>query len=322
MHRFNIGKIGKAIQESNSGGSGDPAQIYSKLALVRMHLEGWKSMVTSRFTGLAARVIGILLVLRGGSPCGDFSLSIGEARAEPLGDVVVPIFADAPVSYQGFSFTVKYPPEEVTFRRVGVDGTILEAMKADFVHGEIFPLEGMLILGVLMDTRPPFDGAVVPAIGAPLEVARISGQVLQEQPGEIPLEFALEEARPAVANIFSVENQPVVPRLLVGGKIIVGLWNREPCFIRGDANLDWRTDISDPIAILANQFLGWGSLYCEDAADANFDDRIDISDALFLFNFLYLGGKRPLPPQDVPGPDPSRGGQLGCEVPLIWRSFR
>lgn len=279
-------------------------------------------MVTPRFTGLAARVIGILLIARSGSPGGDFSFTLGEVRAEPLGDVVVPIFADAPVSYQGFSLTVKFPPDEVAFRRVGVEGTILEAMKADFAHGEILPREGMLILGVLMDTRPPFDGAVIPAIGAPLEVARISGQVLLEQPGEIPLEFALEEAPPAVANIFSVENQPVVPRLLVGGKIIVGLWNREPCFIRGDANLDWRTDISDPIAILDHQFLGGLSLTCEDAADANFDDRIDISDALFLFNFLYLGGKRPFPPQDVPGPDPSRGGRLGCEEPLIWRSLR
>lgn len=73
----------------------------------------------------------------------------------------------------------------------------------------------------------------------------------------------------------------------------------ETRFIRGDANLDRKIDISDALYLLGALFLGDRPLQCEDAADANDDGAVDISDARKILDFLFLGGS--LPPGTIPG---------------------
>ena len=118
-------------------------------------------------------------------------------------------------------------------------------------------------------------------------------------------------------NVFSVDNFPVVPDKLVDGLLKVEEPPRVPAFIRGDANVDRRTDVSDVISILNWRFLGAAPLKCEDAADTNSDMTLDLSDGVYLLSFLFQNGQRPLPPQGVPGPNPLPQ-KMGCKEPIEW----
>ena len=116
-------------------------------------------------------------------------------------------------------------------------------------------------------------------------------------------------------------------------------------FIRGDANVDSRVDVSDPVAILNFLFLGTSSLRCLDAADVDGDGRLsqfvgaaelfceyfgpgdircvhrapdgpipesdlELTDAIYLLNHLFLGG----PPPAFPYPDCGVVPVLGCKA--------
>jgi hypothetical protein len=70
-----------------------------------------------------------------------------------------------------------------------------------------------------------------------------------------------------------------------------------PLWIRGDANADGTVDISDPVAVLADLFLGVTARPAgTPALDANSDGRADLSDAIFVLGFLFQGGPTIAPP--------------------------
>jgi len=264
----------------------------------------------------------LALVLLGWAPVraqeGEFLFALGDVSASVQGEFRLPILADAPVPYQGFSLTVRYPSNEISVDRISVEGTIIEAIHADFVHGEAFPSDDIFTVGVLVDALPPFDGELVPAVGFPLEVAHVEGKVLRASPGDIPLTFPIGMERPAVPLRFSVDNQPVLPQRLIEGRVRVAPPPRVPAFLRGDANLDRDIDIADAIFLLSWYFVGDSGPRCDDAADANADDDLDVSDPVFLLLFLFMDGERPLPPRGKPGPDPFTKGDLDCKQPLEW----
>ncbi len=63
--------------------------------------------------------------------------------------------------------------------------------------------------------------------------------------------------------------------------------------VRGDANLDLRVDISDPVSILSYLFLGGPALACPPAADFNLSGGLDIADPISILNTLFLGEEPP-----------------------------
>lgn len=91
-------------------------------------------------------------------------------------------------------------------------------------------------------------------------------------------------------------------------------------FHRGDPSGDGMIDVSDPIFVFDFLFLGGRSSTCAESADANDDATIDISDGVFLLGFLFLGARDPPPPGPVKQPcgrDPAAPGSardLGCEL--------
>jgi hypothetical protein len=112
---------------------------------------------------------------------------------------------------------------------------------------------------------------------------------------------------------------------------VIGFVARSPCdsvtadhvdatgnfFLRGDANSDGVTDISDPLATLGVLFLGQGNISCKDAMDANDDGAVDISDAVTTLGFLFLGtDSLPAPGIRRCGPDPSRDNLPQCGYDL------
>jgi hypothetical protein len=84
-----------------------------------------------------------------------------------------------------------------------------------------------------------------------------------------------------------------------------------PPFIRGDARIDGRLNMSDAITVLLHLFRGQ-SLPCRDAADVDDDGSIRIDDALAILGYLFLRGQAPQSPFPKPGRDPTED-DLDCE---------
>ena len=84
-------------------------------------------------------------------------------------------------------------------------------------------------------------------------------------------------------------------------------------FIRGDPNVDGKTDIADAVFLLTYLFREGARPSCMESANANDDLMIDIADTIYLLNFLFKAGVPPRAPFPACGPDPSPGDSLGCE---------
>jgi hypothetical protein len=77
-------------------------------------------------------------------------------------------------------------------------------------------------------------------------------------------------------------------------------------FIRGDANLDQRVDLSDAVAILNYLFSGQGGFHnCKDAMDADDNARLEITDGIRILTFLFQGGETLPVPFPECGIDPA-----------------
>ena len=88
---------------------------------------------------------------------------------------------------------------------------------------------------------------------------------------------------------------------------------RQP-FIRGDANLDRRVDISDVITVLEALYTDPSRRRCLTALDADDSGGVELTDAVVIATYLFLGGD-PLP---APGPLPERDvrSPLSCREGL------
>jgi hypothetical protein len=81
-------------------------------------------------------------------------------------------------------------------------------------------------------------------------------------------------------------------------------------FIRGDANGDGVVSLADALMVYQNQFLGFGSIPCPDAADANDDESVDIVDIVTIYALIVEGTPLPAPfPQIGPDSTGAAGGQ-------------
>src|SRR5262245_42312598 len=105
----------------------------------------------------------------------------------------------------------------------------------------------------------------------------------------IALGIVFAGAIPARAIVIGPVTPPVKVTLPAGKGMVT-------TFVRGDANADQRTDISDPLSILGCLFSGGACPGCRDAADANDDGSLDMSDVVYLLNFLFLTGAPPRAP--------------------------
>lgn len=89
-------------------------------------------------------------------------------------------------------------------------------------------------------------------------------------------------------------------------------------FIRGDANMNGRVDISDPVYMLNALFKNDPVRYpvkCQDAIDANDDGKMDVADTNYLLAYLFKNGLKPKAPFPTPGTDPTADG-LNCAIGL------
>ena len=228
---------------------------------------------------------------------------------------------------QGVSMALTFDPTFIECKETySLAGTITETVGAEFVnlHCENSLADGdpaSLVVGILVDALPPFDGQTLPPTSDFLRLICVDFQVTANAPcNQIsPITFSDGEngrGTVPIKNLASVQNQSVAPKLLnAGGRVII---LAEPIFVRGDCNFHYSdeypatsgpevVDISDAQAVLSYLFLT-GTWHfappCLDACDANDDGRIDLADSVYILRYLFKFAVQPKAPYPNPGPDP------------------
>ncbi len=228
---------------------------------------------------------------------------------------------------QGLSMSLCFDPTHVSCRNgtFSIEDTITEAVGAEFVshHCENSTADGdpgELVIGILVDALPPFDGQTFPPTLDLLRIGSIEFAISPEAPCNrcVPVEFcngADGAGNVPTRNLISVNNFSVRPEFF-NCEICVAA---TPKFQRGDCNFggggNVAVDIADAAAVISFLFLpgAWKfNPVCLDACDANDDGRVDFADSVFILSYLFrLGRVPPAPGAAAPGPDPT-ADKLDC----------
>ncbi len=98
-------------------------------------------------------------------------------------------------------------------------------------------------------------------------------------------------------NIHVVNNQPTS----LASTNSIAFTYKEQGFIRADANVDGKAELTDAVFLLEHLFLGTTQPQCERAADVDGNDVLDLTDPISLLEHLFLGSFA------VPQPFPACG---------------
>jgi len=236
---------------------------------------------------------------------------------------------------QGFSMALTFCCDVKARPAIDITGTIVEAVGAEFVsvQADNDPSDGdgcELIIGVLVDALPPFDGATLPPTSTLTRVGCVLFDITDDPSlcgkccfvnftdgvngvGNVPIK-----------NLISVENVSRGPQLM---NCEICIKDKEK-FFRGDCNfmpmpMGMSVDIADAAAVVSALFGvdTWKFIPpCPDACDCNDDGRLDLADAICILQFLFQFGRFPPDPgpgfsvtnPDLPpGPDPTPD-KLNC----------
>jgi hypothetical protein len=220
---------------------------------------------------------------------------------------------------QGFQIAMCYPCELSSREVFDIAGTIVEAVGAEFIslQADNRSDDGdgcELVLGMLVDALPPFDGATLPPTTALLRLGCMTFDVLETAPvcGTcLPVQFcdgANGRGIVPIRNLVSVDNFSRPVRLVDCEVCVDG----PEVFHRGDCNFSNRgafsVDVSDAAALISHLFLKGALQFqppCKDACDCNDDGRLDLADAMCVLGFLFSFEEFP----SAPGPGFERGGR-------------
>ena len=215
---------------------------------------------------------------------------------------------------QGLSMALTYCCDVSARELLDVEGTIVEAVGAEFIsiQADNNPQDGdgcELIIGVLVDALPPFDGQTLPPTDRFLRVGCVTFDVRNDSSlcGKCcKIEFTdgvNGRGKIPTKNLISVENESDRPQLMNCEICIV----EKERFYRGDCNfsrmgMGMSVDIADAAAVVSFLFLPGTWKFnppCLDACDCNDDGRIDLADAVCILQYLFQQGT--FPPAPGPG---------------------
>jgi hypothetical protein len=213
---------------------------------------------------------------------------------------------------QGFSMALSYDCSLQAHEVLDVTGTIVEAVGAEYVTAQADnnPADGdgcELILGVLVDALPPFDGVTLPPSDEFVRVGSVLFDVSANAACGEPLSVEFTDGvngrgKVPIRNLISVENYSKSVQFLNCAVRVV----ERARFFRGDCNFSLggilAVDISDAAAVVSYLFLPGTYKFsppCLDACDANDDGRIDLADAVTILRYLFQQGR--FPPAPGPG---------------------
>jgi hypothetical protein len=241
---------------------------------------------------------------------------------------------------QGLSIAVCYDKNCLScLGTFSLAGTITETIGAEFVNVHCEDTDqstgdvnrpGELVIGILADALPPFEGQYLPPTSDWLKLICVNFQIPCDAPCDgtcsiYMCDGANGRGTVPIKNVASVWNHswPIgpYPNADIGTIEIRG----EAKFIRGDCNFNAidhedsadksAVDIADASAILSYLFQDgeWQFIPpCLDACDANDDGRVDLADSVFVLRYLFKFDRQPPEPFDVaPGTDPT-DDRLDC----------
>ena len=210
---------------------------------------------------------------------------------------------------QGFTLTVCYDCD-LTIHEDSweFNGSILDQVGIEYLAVQVDDdcsdgETGELIVALLMDALPPFDGQTLPQTDDLNEVRLLVGKmrVTVDDTAECDAEQPIYWCNDINGNgdVFLYNN-------VVIDFESIQIYERNDTFVyvvpeeifqRGDCNSDDKVDLADSATMLANQFNGLPIL-CPDACDSNDDGALNMADSVYLLNWLFKFG--PIPP--APGP--------------------
>lgn len=244
---------------------------------------------------------------------------------------------------QGLSMSIGFDCRMEAISDLDISGTVLATIGAEFIStdrdNDSTDGDGCeIIIGVLVDAVPPFDGTTIPALDAFQSIGSIDFQLdadadLCGETLEINFEDGLNgTAQVPVKNLISVENAALSPALNNCGVVVVA-GEESAVFFRGDCNfsqeaMGMAVNIADAASVIS--FLFPVAAYepaCLDSCDCNDDGRIDLADTFCILNYLFQNGDFPPAPgtglnedgtTSAGGNDPTSdlldcaGGNSGC----------
>ena len=253
----------------------------------------------------------------------DFADTGNNAYLGQSGDLCF-YYADADDNIQGFTMTLCFDCN----LEIGTDwdymGSIVEEVGVEYLAVQVDsdPSDGdgcELVVAILMDALPPFEGQTLPQtadlnegrllIGClPITVglsAPCETDLLIDWCNDINGTGSVNLYNNAVIDFDSIQNYARND----GSVFVVP----EEIFQRGDCNSDDKVDLADSATILANQFNGFDIL-CPDACDANDDGLLNMADSVYLLNWLFKFGPEPTAPGPfTDGVDPTDDGLPTCD---------
>jgi hypothetical protein len=171
-----------------------------------------------------------------------------------------------------------------------------------------------MVVGILLDALPPFDGQTAPPTATPLLIGCSSVTVSPSAACDTCLGISFCDNVNGAGNVL-IENIAIIDFESVQGvqkfpcQVCVV---PEPVFQRGDCNDDTKVDLADAAKVLGWQFQG-EPINCPDACDANDDGKINLADAVLLMNYLFKFGEGPADPgPETPGEDPTDDNLPEC----------
>ncbi len=242
---------------------------------------------------------------------------------------------EQPDHIQGLSMVLSFDCQMQAVSDLDISGTILEAIGAEFVatQRDNDPNDGdgcELVIAVLVDAQPPFDGATIPPLPDFQSIGCIDFAISENAKCDSSLALAFEDGLNGTTkvpnkNIISAENQARSPQTTNCNVNVVG----NAVFFRGDCNfsgeeMGMAINIADAASVVSYLFPNFWVMFeppCDDACDCNDDGRLDLADAFCILNYLFKGGSFPPAPGSglnmdgtfsKPGPDPTPD-HLDCE---------
>jgi hypothetical protein len=225
---------------------------------------------------------------------------------------------------QGFTMSVEFCCDLTSDGEIDVSGTIVEAVEADFVDTQIDndPDDGdgcELIISVLVDAMPPFNGATIPPLPEFQSIGSVDFTVKDGVECGSICDIAFVDGLNGagivpVKNLISVENESLPPDTVDCAVEVTGT----PVFFRGDCNfsgegMGMAVNIADAAAGVSFLFLPDSWQFeppCLDACDCNDDGRLDLADVLCILRYAVQSG--PFPP--APGSGLEETGEANPAV--------
>ena len=215
-------------------------------------------------------------------------------------------YSDPSSNLQGFTITACFEGPLVALPGTfTIEGSILDDVDAEYVAMQADNSDDdgdgrQIIIGVLIDALPPFDGQTAPPTFFPQEIGRFDFYAPEDIDCSrcYPITFCNQingNGNVVLSNKVVIDNESIDPAGYYDGQVCAPA---NALFVRGDANNDGLFDVADPIFMLSYLFLNSAEPPCPDAADGDNDGLLNITDPVFMV--LYIFGIGVAPPYPFP----------------------